>query len=366
MTKKYREFVNDFTDKEDVFMEKMKAARWHQAKDVRIEEVDVPNVLSYQVKVAVKYAGICGTDLHEYLGGPIFIPTEEHIYSGQKAPVTLGHEFVGEIVEIGSDVTRVNVGDRVVIEPILAKHNLLGDYNLDQNLNFVGLASDGGFAKYCVLDGDLVHVIPDGLSYEQAALTEPAAVAVYAVRQSAVRAGDTAVVFGLGPIGLLIVEALRAAGAAKIYAVELSKERQDKAEELGAIVVRPQEDEDIVTAIQRLTNGGADVSFEVTGVPAVLPQALGAVRKAGECMVVSIWEKEATINPNEFAIQEKTLKGIIAYRHIFPKVMELMEQGYFSAEKLVTKKIKLDDIVEEGFVELTRDKAQIKILVSPE
>ena len=83
-------------------------------------------------------------------------------------------------------------------------------------------------------------------------------------------------------------------------------------------------------------------------------------------MVVSIWEREASINPNEFSIQEKSLKGIIAYRHIFPKVLELMEQGYFSVEKLVTKKIKLKNIVEEGFVELTQDKAQIKILVEPE
>ena len=233
-------------------------------------------------------------------------------------------------------------------------------------MNFVGLAADGGFAKYCVLDGDLVHVIPDSLSYEQAALTEPAAVAVYAVRQSALKTGDTAVIFGLGPIGLLIVEALRAAGASKIYAVELSPERQAKAEELGAIVVRPEEGETIVEAIHRLTGGGADVSYEVTGVPVVLGQALAAVHKAGECMVVSIWEREASINPNEFAIQEKSLKGIIAYRHIFPKVLELMEQGYFSAEKLVTKKIKLENIVEEGFVELTQDKSQIKILVQPE
>lgn len=165
---------------------------------------------------------------------PYLYPTDEHVYSGQKAPVTLGHEFSGEIVEVESDVTRVKVGDRVTVEPILAKNNLVGDYNLDPNLNFVSLAADGGFAKYCVLDGDLVHVIPDSLSYEQAA------VAVYAVRQSSLKAGDTAVVFGLGPISLLIVEALRAAGASKIYAVELSPERQAKAEELGAIVVRPQ------------------------------------------------------------------------------------------------------------------------------
>ena len=108
-------------------MATMKAARWHAAKDVRIQEVEVPEVLPHQVKVAVKFTGICGTDLHEFLDGPIFIPTEEHVYSGQKAPVTLGHEFSGEIVEVGSDVTRVKVGDRVAVEPILAKNNLVGN-----------------------------------------------------------------------------------------------------------------------------------------------------------------------------------------------------------------------------------------------
>lgn len=347
-------------------MSKMKAARWYAAKDIRVEEVDVPEVLPHQVKVAVKYTGICGSDLHEYLAGPIFIPTEKpHVYSNQKAPLTMGHEFSGEIVEVGSNVTRVKVGDRVAIEPILAKHNLVGDYNLDPNLNFVGLAADGGFAEYCVLDADLAHVIPDSLSYEQAALAEPSAVALYAVRQSAIKAGDTAVVFGLGPIGLLVVEALKTAGAAKIYGVELSPERQAKAEELGATIVRPKEGESVVDAIKRLTNGGADVSYEVTGVPVVLKQALESVKKAGECLVVSIWEKEASIHPNELAIQEKTLKGIIAYRHVFSKVLELMEKGYFPAEKLVTKRIKLDDIVKGGFEELTQDKSQIKILVSP-
>lgn len=344
----------------------MKAARWHGAKDIRVEEIEIPEVGEKQIKIAIKYTGICGSDLHEYLAGPIFIPAEkEHPLSGVKAPLTMGHEFCGEVVEVGQAVTKVKVGDRVAIEPIIAEHGLIGDYNLDPNLNFVGLGADGGFAEFCVCDGELAHIIPEGISYEQAALTEPSAVALYAVRQSALKAGDTAAVFGCGPIGLLVIEALRAAGASKIYAIELSPERQAIAEDLGAIVVRPEEGEEMVAAIQRMTNGGVDVSYEVTGVPVVLKQALESVHKAGECMVVSIWEQEASIHPNELAIGEKTMKGIIAYRHIFPNVLELMEKGYFPAEKLVTKKIVIDDIVEQGFEELTKDKSQVKILVSP-
>lgn len=347
-------------------MTTMKAARWYGQKDIRVEEVEVPTVGPKQMKLAVKYTGICGSDLHEYLAGPIFIPSDKpHPLSGVQAPLTMGHEFCGEVVEIGSEVTNVKVGDRVAIEPIIAKHGLVGDYNLDPNLNFVGLGADGGFAEFCVCDAELGHIIPDSLSYEQAALTEPSAVALYAVRQSALKAGDTAAVFGCGPIGLLTIEALRSAGASKIYAIELSPERQAKAEELGAIVIRPEEGEDVVAALHRLTNGGVDVSYEVTGVPIVLKQALESVHKAGECMIVSIWETEASIQPNELAIGEKTMKGIIAYRHIFPKVLELMENGYFSADKLVTKKITIDQIVDQGFEALTKDKSQVKILVSP-
>ncbi|MGX7109601.1 2,3-butanediol dehydrogenase [Facklamia miroungae] len=347
-------------------MVQMKAARWYGQKDIRVEEVEVPKVGAKQVKIAIKYTGICGSDLHEYLAGPIFIPANTpHPLSGVKAPLTLGHEFSGEVVEVGEEVKNVNVGDRVTVEPIIAENGLIGDYNLDPYLNFVGLAADGGFAEFCVCDAELAHIIPDSLSYEQAALTEPSAVALYAVRQSAFKAGDTAAVFGCGPIGLLVIEALKAAGATKIYAIELSPERQAKAEELGAIVVRPKENEEMVEAIYSLTNGGVDVSYEVTGVPIVLKQALESVHKGGECMVVSIFEKEASIQPNVLVTGEKTMKGTIAYRHIFPNVLELMEKGYFSADKIVTKKIILDDIVANGFEELSKDKSQVKILVSP-
>ncbi|MDQ0222396.1 2,3-butanediol dehydrogenase [Streptococcus moroccensis] len=346
----------------------MKAARWYNKKDVRVEEIETPETLgATEVKLAVKYAGICGSDLHEYLGGPIFIPTEqEHPYSHRKAPITMGHEYCGEVVAVGDQVTNLVPGDRVVVEPILtADGQLVGQYNIDPNLGFIGLAGDGGFAEFSVVEACNCHKLPDGVDFQQGALTEPAAVALYAVRQSKFRVGDSAVVFGAGPIGLLIIDALNAAGATEIYAVEVSPERQELARELGAIAIDPTA-EDAVAKIQELTNGGADISFEVTGVPKVLAQSLEALKNDGECIVVSIWETEASFHPNELVIKEKTMKGIIAYRHIFPDVLKLMTQGYFSKDKLVTKVIKLDDIVEEGFEALVKEKSQIKILVSPE
>lgn len=347
---------------------KMKALRWHNQKDIRLENIEEPQVAPGKVKLKVKWCGICGSDLHEYLGGPIFIPVDQpHPLTNEVAPVTLGHEFSGEIVEIGAGVTDYQVGDRVVVEPIFATHGHQGAYNLDENMGFLGLAGGGGgFSEYVSVDTELLHKLPDELSYEQGALVEPSAVALYAVRSSKIQAGDTAAVFGCGPIGLLVIEALKAAGATDIYAVELSPERQAKAEELGAIVVNPANYEDVVAELVRRTNGGVDVSFEVTGVPVVLRQAIQSTTISGETVIVSIWEKGAEILPNDIVIKERTIKGIIGYRDVFPSVLNLMRKGYFSADKLVTKKIKLDEVIEEGFQSLISEKNQVKILVSAE
>lgn len=346
----------------------MKALRWHNKKDIRLENIEEPQVAPGKVKLKIKWCGICGSDLHEYLGGPIFIPVDQpHPLTNEVAPVTLGHEFSGEIVEIGEGVSDYQVGDRVVVEPIFATHGHQGAYNLDENMGFLGLAGGGGgFSEYVSVDTELLHKLPDELSYEQGALAEPSAVALYAVRSSKVQSGDTAAVFGCGPIGLLVIEALKAAGATDIYAVELSAERQEKAKELGAIVINPAEYEDVVAELVLRTNGGVDVSFEVTGVPVVLRQAIQSTKIAGETVIVSIWEKGAEILPNDIVIKERTIKGIIGYRDVFPSVLNLMRKGYFSADKLVTKKIKLDEVIEEGFQSLISEKNQVKILVSAE
>ncbi|WP_243292962.1 2,3-butanediol dehydrogenase [Bacillus sp. FJAT-47783] len=350
----------------------MKAARWYKVRDIRVEEVEEPTVEKGKVKIKVEQTGICGSDLHEYVAGPIFIPVEEpHPISNDIAPIIMGHEFSGQVVEVGEGVTKVEVGDPVVVEPILRCGQCpackKGKYNLCEQLGFHGLSGGGGgFSEYTVVNEEMVHKMPEGLSFEQGALVEPAAVALHAVRMSKIKPGDKAAVFGTGPIGLLVIEALKAAGASHIYAVEVSKERLEKAKELGATAVINPMEEDPVQKLMELTDGGVDVSFEVTGVPAVLQQSIDSTSFDGETIIVSIWEKEANIRPNNIVLKERNVKGIIAYRDIFPAVMELMKQGYFPAEKLVTKRIQLDDLVEEGFETLIKEKDQVKILVKSE
>ena len=169
----------------------------------------------------------------------------------------MGHEFSGQVVEVGGGVTRFQAGDRVVVEPIYACGHCeackQGRYNLCDQMGFLGLAGGGGgFSEYVTADEHMVHAIPDSISYEQGALVEPSAVALHAVRQSKLNVGDTAAVFGAGPIGLLVIEALKASGASDIYVVELSPERKAKAKELGAIVIDPTEVQ-VVEEIHRLT-----------------------------------------------------------------------------------------------------------------
>ena len=347
----------------------MKSARWYKAKDIRVEQIEEPKANAGQVKIKVAWAGICGSDLHEYVAGPIFIPVNTpHPVSKDVAPVVMGHEFSGVVEEVGEGVSSVKVGDLVVVEPILACSTcpacLQGKYNICSSLGFHGLSGGGGgFAEYTVVDERWVHKMPEGLSLEQGALVEPAAVAIHSVRMSKLKAGDTAVVFGVGPIGLLVIEALKVAGASKIYAVELSKERAQKALDLGATAVFNPAEEDVVAKIHESTNGGVDVAFEVTGVPVVLQQAINSTKFEGETIIVSIWETEASFQPNTVVLSERSVKGIIAYRDIFPAVLDLMTKGFFRAEDLVTKRITLDEIVSEGFETLVNDKQQIKILV---
>ncbi|KAF4325684.1 hypothetical protein G195_000750 [Phytophthora kernoviae 00238/432] len=210
-------------------------------------------------------------------------------------------------------------------------------------MGFLGLAGGGGgFSEYVTAEENMVHAIPDSISYEQGALVEPSAVALHAVRQSKLKVGDTAAVFGAGPIGLLVIEALKASGASDIYVVELSEERKAKAEELGAIVIDPAQF-NVVEEIHARTQGGVNVAYEVTGVP-----------------------REAPILPNSIVMKERTVNGIIGYRDVFPAVISLMAKGFFPADKLVTKRINLDEVVEHGFEALLKEKNQVKILVKAE
>jgi (R,R)-butanediol dehydrogenase/meso-butanediol dehydrogenase/diacetyl reductase len=351
----------------------MKAARFHGRGDIRVEDLPEPHAGPGQVQVAVEWCGICGTDLHEYLDGPIFAPTPQapHPLTGGAVPITLGHEFAGVVSEVGEGVTGLAEGDRVVVEPYDVCGSCVacrsGRYNVCRSLGFIGLDGDqGGFAERTVVDRRWVHPIGD-LSTEQGALVEPLAVGYHATKLSGLQAGQTAVVFGAGPIGLVTAAALRAVGAGQVVVVEPAEARKAKAPGAGADVVLDPTQEDVPERVRELTDGaGADVTFECAGLDPVLAQAVASTRPGGTCVNVSIWGHPATFDVNSLVLSEIRLIGSLAYAGRHPEVIDLVRDGVVDVEQFITGRIALDDIVEQGFRELIDHKeTNVKILVQP-
>lgn len=201
------------------------------------------------------------------------------------------------------------------------------------------------------------------MGLELGALVEPTAVAVHAVRQSQLKLGDTAAIFGAGPIGLLLLQAVKAAGVSEIFVVEVSEERRQKALELGATHAINPIDTDAVAFIREKTNGGVNVAYDAAGVQATFTSGVSAVRPGGEFKVVSVWEKPVEFNPNMIVMTEAKISGSYAYNRLFPEVIRLLASGAIDGQAVITSKIALDDIVEKGFELLTKDRSQCKILV---
>src|SRR5699024_3269737 len=246
----------------------MKAAVWYDVKDLRVEEKEVPDTKSGQVKIKVAWTGICGSDLHEYVAGPIIIPRDEKDpLTGVQAPLTMGHEFSGVIDEVGEDVNGFSAGDKVAVNPLIISgkvDDVLTD--MYRGFAFVGLNSDGAFADYVVVDAKHAVKLDAKMNLEHGALIEPMAVAVQAIRESGLEFGDNVAVFGAGPIGLLTIIAAKAAGAKEIYAFDLSETRLEKAKEVGATHAINSGEENPVALIRKAYPDGIDRSFEVAGV----------------------------------------------------------------------------------------------------
>ncbi len=350
-------------------MSTMKAARWYAAKDIRVEQTEIPTPAKGQVKVAVQYAGICGSDLHEYVHGPQLIPLDKpYPLNGHQGVTTLGHEFSGIVEELGEGVKNIKVGDRVVIEPIYKNFDspfvASGEYNLGEHLGFIGLAGNGGFAKYVVVEDYMIHKIPDTMSFEQGALVEPAAVAVYSVLQSGLKVGQTVLVSGAGPIGLLCAQAALAAGASTVIVTDVAEKRLEKAKEIGATHVFNAMEADLPAKIKALTGSlGVNVFLDCAGVQASYNTGIASTRNGGTAVLVALFGKPVQHDALDQVLREITVKGVIAYRNIFPEVINLIDSGRMEVEKLVTNKIGLDEIVTNGFEALVSNPEQVKILI---
>ena len=351
----------------------MKAARYFARGDIRIEDIAEPEVTPGTVGIDVAWCGICGTDLHEYLEGPIFIPPAGHPHpiSGESAPITLGHEMSGTVYAVGAGVTDVAVGDNVVVEPYIIDPAVStepgSDYQLSTNMNFIGLAGrGGGLGEKIAVLRRWVHPIGN-IPLDQAALIEPLSVGYHAFVRSGAKPGDVALIGGAGPIGLLTAAVLKANGLTVIVS-EPSPLRRQKALDAGVAdhALDPAE-LDVAQEVRRISDGrGADVAFECSSVNVVLDTLLDAVRPGGVIVVVAIWSHPAQLDLHRLVLKEVDLRGTIAYMCNHPDAIALVRDGKIDLRPFITGKIGLNHLIDQGFETLIHhNETAVKILVSP-
>jgi (R,R)-butanediol dehydrogenase/meso-butanediol dehydrogenase/diacetyl reductase len=348
----------------------MHALRWHGRGDLRLEEVPEPAAPEPgQAIVEVAYSGICGTDLHEYRHGPNLIRTGPHPLTGVAPPLTLGHEFSGRVAALGSPVPGVEVGTRVAVDPCLrcgvcrwCRH---GEYHICAKGGSVGLASDGAFAPLVTVPVEGLVPIPDGVSDELAALAEPLAVGLHAVRRGGVQPGDTVLLLGAGPIGIAVLMALKLAGAAGIYVSEPAPERAKRAAELGATEVYDPAETDVRREVfLRTGRVGPDVVVEATGLPAQAELAVTSVRRGGRAVLAGISGGAASLPLTQLVPFERTVLGSLGYNFDIPRVLELIATARFDPSPLLTGVYPLARGL-EAFDELA-SRHHLKILLTPE
>ena len=353
----------------------MRAVRYYGQKDIRVEEIEAPSAGPGEVLIDIAWCGICGTDLHEYLEGPIFIPAKGHPHpvTGEEMPITLGHEFSGVVSALGEGVDDLEVGQHVVVEPYVLPEDVdpkqPGPYNLHPDVNFIGLAGHGGgLAEQISVQRRWVHPISNDVPLDEAALIEPLSVTHHAFVASEAKEGDVALIGGAGPIGVLTAAVAKAYGLTVVVS-ELSELRRQKALDAGVAdyAIDPSAT-DLKEEILKITDGkGADVAFECTSVNVVLDQLIDCLKLKGTLVVESIWSKKAELDIHALVMKELTIRGIIGYAHDHPKTIELVESGKVDLKPFITGKIGFDGVVDEGFDTLiNRNETAVKILVSPE
>jgi (R,R)-butanediol dehydrogenase/meso-butanediol dehydrogenase/diacetyl reductase len=353
----------------------MKAVRFHGAKDIRVEDVAAPSDRLGANDVLIKpiVTGICGTDLHEYIAGPIVTPEQPHVYTGATNPQILGHEFSAVVVDTGASVTNVKAGDRVSIQPLISPRNdyygRRGLYHLSPEMACVGLSWKwGGMGELAVVNDYNVVKVPDGVTDVQAAMIEPAAVAIYGTDRGGVTSGSTVLVSGAGPIGALTLLAARAAGAAQIFVSEPNPNRLRKAKELvpSIIAIDPTRD-DLDTVIRDNTEEGigVDVALECVGLEASLNACARAVRRQGKVVQTGLHMKPAAVDAMLWALKDITVEATWCYPvQIWPRIIRMVEAGILPLEQVVTANISADDVVDKGFEALLDKGGQhLKILV---
>jgi len=321
-------------------------------------ERPIPQVKPDEVLVKLEYVGICGSDMHYYETGAIGDYVVE-------PPFVLGHEPGGTVVEVGSNVTHLKVGDRVALEPGKTCGHCefckTGRYNLCPDVIFFATPPvDGVFQEYVAHEAALCFKLPENVSTLEGALIEPLAVGFHAANQGNAHAGQTAVVMGAGCIGLVSMMALKAEGVSKVYVVDVMQKRLDKALELGADGVINASKVDAVEAVLKLTEGkGCDLAIETAGTEITTRQCIHMTKKGSTIVLVGYSKTGEMTLPMSLALdKELRFETVFRYRHIYPMAIEAVAAGKVNLKGIVTDIFDFDDI-QNAMDKSVSDKANI-------
>jgi L-iditol 2-dehydrogenase len=321
----------------------VKALLLTEYKHLEVTEVPEPQIGDDDILVRVRACGICGSDVHGYDGS-----------SGRRVPpLVMGHEASGVVAKTGKNVTRFKEGDRVTFDSTVYCGKCWfctrGQVNLCDNRNVLGVSTgeyrrNGAFAEYISVPQHIVYHLPDSFPFEHAALIESVSIAMHAVRRTPITVNDTAVVVGTGMIGLLVVQALKAAGCGKVIAVDIDDFKIEQALKLGATEGLNSKKVDIGAEIAARTEGrGADLAMEVVGATASVQTAVAAVRKGGSITLVGNLAQKIELPLQQIVTREITLYGSCSSCLEYPACIDLMARGEIRVDPLISVKAPLDE-----------------------
>jgi len=324
-----------------------------------VEDVPNPKPQKGEVLVRIKASGICGSDIQR-----VFVKGTYHF------PTIPGHEFSGEIIELGKGVDLSYLGKKVTVFPLLpcmkCDNCQIGQYAQCVNYNYFGSRCDGGFAEYIAVPVWNLVFVPDSLSYEEAAMCEPSAVAIHALRQGVVEIEDTIVIYGAGPIGLILGSWAKAWGADKVLLVDIDESKIVFAKEIGFQYIWNSNDGDPVTWVKKVTEGrGADISIEGAGVSITLEQCLKSVRTFGKVITMGNPIGDITLSQEGYwEILRKQLKVIGTWNSSYVSIpkndwklaIRAMEKGQIDVKQFITHKVPLTDGIKP--LEMMRDRKE--------
>jgi len=314
----------------------MKALVLEEYNKLVYKEMPVPEIQNNEVLVKVKACGICGSDVHGMDGS-----------SGRRIPpIIMGHEASGVIEKVGEEVENWHSGDRVTFDSTIYPLNdwftLKGMYNLSENRRVLGVSpgeykQHGAFAEYVAIPEHILYKLPDGVSFVQAAMVEPVAVACHAVELTSLSVEDTVAVVGTGMIGLFLIQVLNNSNAGRVIAIDIDDEKLTLASQFGTYMNLNPQKQDVKAEIHKLTNGrGADVVFEAVGNTDSINLSIESVRKGGTVTVIGNLAPEISLPLQSVVTRQIRIQGSCAIAGEYPMVLNMMQKGIINIEPMLS------------------------------